>query len=346
MDINITEQLKSLRKTHGNTQEELANHLDISIQAVSKWERGEGYPDITLLPKIAFFYDTTVDNLLGVAEINKQKRIESYMGEYNENAIIGKIKSNIILMRKALKEFPGNLDIMRALMHSYLFSDKNEYLDEGIALGEQILQKSVVDEQRYSTLQELAYAYNSKKMTDKAIEYAERLPDSYCTKNYVLETILKGEDLRKLTQGNIGFAIGHIDMSVTWMLRSKEYSSEERIFAYETVAKLYNLFLYDGNYGLENNALLGVYMNLSREYAKTQNKDKTIDALKTAYGHAKIMDGFPTGKYTSMFANTCEYSKKNFSKNFEYGYVEWLKSMLKESTFDFIREDDDIRLIV
>ena len=66
MEINLKEKLRTLRQRKNVTQEALANHLGITPQSVGKWERGEGYPDITLLPKIAFYFDVTVDELLCV----------------------------------------------------------------------------------------------------------------------------------------------------------------------------------------------------------------------------------------------------------------------------------------
>lgn len=50
MELIIGEKLKNLRRSKDLTQEEVATHLGISFQAISKWERGEGYPDITMLP--------------------------------------------------------------------------------------------------------------------------------------------------------------------------------------------------------------------------------------------------------------------------------------------------------
>lgn len=60
-------QLQKLRKERGTTQEQLANHLGVSPQAVSKWENGS-YPDGDLLPKIADFFEVSIDYLYGREE--------------------------------------------------------------------------------------------------------------------------------------------------------------------------------------------------------------------------------------------------------------------------------------
>ena len=57
-------QLQKLRKAKGIRQEQLAQHLGVSTQAVSKWENGS-YPDGDLLPKIAKFFDVSIDYLYG-----------------------------------------------------------------------------------------------------------------------------------------------------------------------------------------------------------------------------------------------------------------------------------------
>ncbi len=53
------------RRALGLTQQDIAEMLNVSFQAVSKWENGVSYPDVELLPKLAALLGTTVDGLLG-----------------------------------------------------------------------------------------------------------------------------------------------------------------------------------------------------------------------------------------------------------------------------------------
>lgn len=64
MDMTIGKRIALLRKEKGLTQEELANAMGVSPQAVSKWENDQTCPDISALPKLARFLGVTVDELL------------------------------------------------------------------------------------------------------------------------------------------------------------------------------------------------------------------------------------------------------------------------------------------
>lgn len=63
--INIGTYIAAKRKEKGLTQEELALYLGVSKPAVSKWESGQSYPDIMLLPVIASYFNTSIDDLIG-----------------------------------------------------------------------------------------------------------------------------------------------------------------------------------------------------------------------------------------------------------------------------------------
>ena len=55
MTVYLNESIKKLRRERNLTQEALAEFLGVTFQTVSNWERGESYPDITMLPEIASF---------------------------------------------------------------------------------------------------------------------------------------------------------------------------------------------------------------------------------------------------------------------------------------------------
>ena len=65
MNLNLSETIRRFRKERGLTQEQLAEALDVSVGAVSKWELGSAAPDLSRLVELAEFFETSVDVLLG-----------------------------------------------------------------------------------------------------------------------------------------------------------------------------------------------------------------------------------------------------------------------------------------
>lgn len=71
--VQVGKQIAALRKAKGLTQNDLGERLNISYQAVSKWERGETLPDVSILVDLADVLETTTDHIL-----NGGKRIMEY----------------------------------------------------------------------------------------------------------------------------------------------------------------------------------------------------------------------------------------------------------------------------
>ncbi|MCI6014159.1 MAG: helix-turn-helix transcriptional regulator [Coprobacillus sp.] len=82
--MNIGNRIKQLRIKNKVTQEELAKALQVSTQAVSKWENG-GSPDLELVPSIALYFNVTTDYLFNMAENNVfdiEKKLVKYMHSF------------------------------------------------------------------------------------------------------------------------------------------------------------------------------------------------------------------------------------------------------------------------
>ena len=63
--MNIGKVISERRKLLGFTQQSLSQRLNVSAQAISKWENGTSYPDVTLLPQLAAILSISIDSLLG-----------------------------------------------------------------------------------------------------------------------------------------------------------------------------------------------------------------------------------------------------------------------------------------
>jgi len=111
MKLTIGENIRNFRKKNDLTQEALADRLGITYQSISRWENGATYPDLELLPAISEALSVTVDELLGMPQIEKEKRAEATFDE---------------LRRECMKrEYDADkiVDLLRDIRRNYLSSD-------------------------------------------------------------------------------------------------------------------------------------------------------------------------------------------------------------------------------
>jgi transcriptional regulator with XRE-family HTH domain len=100
MNLEIADKLIALRKKKGMSQENVAEKLGLSRQAISRWERAESAPDIDNLAKLSKLYEISLDDLLNTnmvsekSNLQEANRINNNNINMNDYAETGKIKNN------------------------------------------------------------------------------------------------------------------------------------------------------------------------------------------------------------------------------------------------------------
>ncbi len=81
MKLNLGNNIRRLRREREITQEQFAEYLGVSPQAISRWENGTTYPDMELIPVIASYLDVTTDILFDISQTQKEAEAEKVMTE-------------------------------------------------------------------------------------------------------------------------------------------------------------------------------------------------------------------------------------------------------------------------
>ena len=205
MELLIGTKLRKLRRGRDLTQEEVAAHLGISFQAISKWERGDGYPDITILPALSRYFGVTVDELIGMEELNSEERYAALNRTWQENRTAGLHRENVALMREALKEYPNDplllVQLSSSLEKTYTTEEERlARLRESLAIQEQILRSTEDSEVRNATQYNICHAYLQLGEPEKALVQAQKLPNLYKARENALTFCLEGEERQAVSR--------------------------------------------------------------------------------------------------------------------------------------------------
>ena len=179
MNIKLSDNIRSFRKAHLFTQQQLADTLGVTVGAVYKWEANLSAPDLHLLVELADLFDTSVDVLLGYEiKSNKQAATVTRLKEY----LHSKDKSGLVESEKALLRYPNSFDVVhQSAMLYYLFGIMTrdeallqrsiELLERSILLFGQNTDPEICELSLYS---DIAGAYSSLGNEEKALEILKK----------------------------------------------------------------------------------------------------------------------------------------------------------------------------
>ena len=356
MTNKIGEKIKNLRKKSNVTQEKFADYLGITFQAVSRWECGDAYPDLEILPSIANYFNVTTDELLGVDIINKQEKIDEIQKQVSENFSKGFIDENIVILRNAVNEFPNDYDLLSNLAFYLWTGGKNdvETIKESISINERILNDCTDDHIRYGVMQKLAYSYNNIGEKEKAIEVANKLPYTPLTSNMLLRHIYEGEEQIKQLKSNIEDFCEYITSDIKLFAGTKygydtsEDGGKKRIKLYQKAIEIYKIIYENGDYGFYNGRMKDLYFSLAVNYTLLNDFDNALDSLEKAANYAIAFDTMPdVFTHTSIISDGKEFSKaKNLAKDYDHNESYQLHSWLSDQRYDPIRETERFKAIV
>ena len=204
--MNIGNRIKELRKQRGITQEQLADRIGVSFQAVSKWENNISLPDIALVPSLASYFGVSMDELFdyNLEEIKKEalaiaRKSVKYREENQEEGQK--------ILAEGLKKFPNNDILLCNLL--YLINYQEEP-DRTIDIALRTIDVTKDNSTKYDALRFLAYAYKVKGDMNGARAALEQIPEIYFSRLSEMAYVLDGEEKMRAAQTQKGVSLSNL----------------------------------------------------------------------------------------------------------------------------------------
>ncbi len=254
MTVNLSDKLKSLRKSKQISQEKLAQYLHVSFQAVSKWETGVAYPEISLLPQIARFFGITVDELLQIETCDEDALYREYEKRAEEAFRNGQYSDHLSIWLDAYEKLPNSLPVKEKLMSAYYDADKLRYRDEIIEIGNEIYHSDASMHLKGQAIHQLATTYAACGSSELAEKWANRSVSLFHSQDIISTEIHDGEALIHSVRFCTYWFFRHLFYMAARIDRSENqmFDAKYKQNVYRSVAQLYTCLYKDDDMDFES----------------------------------------------------------------------------------------------
>ena len=347
---HIGTKIKELRKKKDMTQERLAEYLNVSFQAVSKWETGAASPDLSMIVPLARLLGVSTDELFGLVSPEEDPRLKELEAALDETHETGDTAKRYEIAKTAVAEYPGNFDCLLWLAHaeeSYaihscerLSESQQEHFHAAIKLFETIFEDCEDTDTRNCAIHGLVRNLPNVGRKADAVFYAKQHPYD---EDELLMWCLSGDELTVHRQRMIERKMGNLVNDLEW----GKYDLPA-IRAAEAVIKT---IIDDGNYLFYNEALMHNYVWQAMCLTRDGECEEAIEALKISHQYAVAYDRdlekarVQPIPYTCAILNQLTFDAKELWVSGTSTLTEDFKEYLGWSGFDALRDREDFKAL-
>lgn len=348
--MHIGTKIKELRKKNDMTQEKLAEYLNVSFQAISKWETGVAAPDLALIVPLTRLFKVSADELLGISEaITDARRTELHEmwdATYENGDTVERLK----IAQTAVAEYPGDTKFIWMLADSEFYyashnfeydsAEFKEYYEKAVRHYQTVLEDTNDTDYKDAALYGLVLTLPNLGRNDEAAEYAKQHPDA----DELLLWCLKGEEKeiqrQKLIEHNLYDLLSHLEFG---------QSDLPSIQAAEKIAKT---IIDDGNYLFMNDLLeFNSYLQAAC-LTRDGRYDEAIEKMKECYSYAVEYERMLAEAKEKPLSYTCRILSKltfdgnNVSKSGTESAVDNFREFLRRDRLAPLRDREDYKALL
>lgn len=298
--------IQGLRKAKGITQEELAEVLGVSSAAISKWENGQMYPDITLFPVIARYFNISIDYLFGFSNDLSEEEYLKNRQECIKLFASGKCLNGMERIKRLVYLYPTNdrikIDLLKNVL-PYLALEKDSEIRENlirqmILICQRCIDDSVQSQKHFL----LAHLFIMIKKYEDA---------SACLvdENEFMAIDMKNSLILRENNANaidiIDSTINMLGIQLIYELRNKVsyWIKNDLTYTKDILEKQCTLITV---LGLSRNLYFMVYMNMAYVYCLSSQKNAALELIQkfiTMYKENPIKDSMLINVFVSGFSS-------------------------------------------
>ncbi len=335
MELEMGAIIRQLRKNLGMGQQKLANALGVSVPAVSKWECGKAYPDITLLPLLAKTLNTSVDALFSYPEALSEAEIEEITTKCANTFDKKGFDAGYAMLEQLLADNPNNIFLQCSLgtilsMYSGKFPNgkRKQLLNKSIMLCKPAAECNNAKLQRMGQKM-----LTSLYIMNEQYDLAEASLRSYmCEEDAASDPTLaiilvrknEPEKAEEIFQRSLFSAINNCETALHGIAQIASIKKDEASFVavQKKILDLSQLF----EVGAFPGKGLSPYISLCQHYAQKEMPDELLEALQ---GFAQSLSNWNT---------PYDFSSSRFFNKMSSNDVELFDNSMQEAVLQITSE--------